>query len=146
MNIKQIEQKIIQLNSECDLTALMQQFYTMYYENMDKVFDGDVILVMYEGSKAHIVENIMGDRMNMCLNGWVPNKNKNNRKTKYDFMIALPPLFDIFELNNTLTHVKDYTHILPMTVSLNKVTNQVEVGINMSLVYELHQAPKPILN
>lgn len=144
MNIKQIEQKIIQLNSDYDLTALMQQFYALYYENMDKAFDGDVILVMYEGSKAHIVENIMGDRMNMCLNGWVPNKSK--KQTRYDFILALPPLFDIFELNNTLTHVKDYIHILPMTVSLNNIINQVEVGINMSLVYELHQAPKPILN
>jgi hypothetical protein len=48
MNTKQIEQKIIQLNNECDLTALMQQFYTMYYENMDKAFDGDVILIMYD--------------------------------------------------------------------------------------------------
>ena len=144
MNIKQIEQKITQLNSDCDLTALMQQFYIMYYNNMDKVFDGDVILIMYDRSKAHIIEDIMGDRMNMCLNGWVPNKKQ--KQTRYDFILALPPLFDIFELNNTLAHVKDYTHILPMTVSLNNIINQVEVGINMSLVYELHQAPKPILN
>lgn len=144
MNIKQIEQKINQLNNECDLTALMQQFYTMYYNNMDKEFDGNVVLIMYDRSKAHIIEDIMGDRMNMCLNGWVPNKNKN--PTKYDFILALPPLFDIFELNNTLAHVKDYIHMLPVTISLNNITNQVEVGINMGLILELHQAPKPILN
>ena len=144
MNIKQIEQKITQLNSDYDLTALMHQFYTMYYNNMDKVFDGDVILIMYDRSKAHIIEDIMGDRMNMCLNGWVPNKSK--KQTRYDFILALPPLFDIFELNNILAHVKDYIHMLPMTVSLNNITNQVEVGVNVGLILKLHQTPKPILN
>lgn len=144
MNIKQIEQKVIQLNNECDLTVLIQQFYTLYYNNMDKEFDGDLTLILYNRAEAHTVEDIMGDRMNMCLNGWVPNKSR--KQTRYDFIIALPPLFDIFELNNTLTPVKEYTHILPMTVSLNKVTNQVEVGINIGLVYELHQTSNPILN
>jgi hypothetical protein len=144
MNAKQIEQKIIQLNDECDLTALIQQFCTMYYNNMDREFRGDLTLVMYNRSEAHTVEDIMGDRMDMCLNGWVPNKNR--KQTRYDFIIALPPLFDIFELNNTLADVKDYTHILPMVISLNSITNQVEVGIDMSIVFKLHQFPNPILN
>jgi len=116
----------------------------MYYNNLDREFRGDLALIMYNRSEAHTIEDIMGDRMDMCLNGWVPNKNR--KQTRYDFIIALPPIFDIFELNDTLTDVKDYTHILPMVVSLNSITNQVEVGINMNIVFKLHQFPNPILN
>jgi hypothetical protein len=144
MNIEQIKQKITQLNNECDLEALMQQFYTMYYDNMDTAFNGDLILIMYDRSKAHIIEDIMDERMRLCLNGWVPDKNK--KQTKYDFILAVPPILNLFELNNILAHVKDYIHMLPMTISLNNITNQVEVGVNMGLILKLQQTPKPILN
>jgi hypothetical protein len=144
MNIEQIKQKITQLNRECDLEALMQQFYTMYYDNMDTAFNGDLVLIMYDRSKAHIIEDIMDDRMRLCLNGWVPDKNK--KQTKYDFILAVPPILNLFELNNILAHVKDYIHMLPMTISLNNITNQVEVGVNMGLILKLQQTPKPILN
>jgi hypothetical protein len=144
MNIEQIKQKITQLNRECDLEALMQQFYTMYYDNMDTAFNGDLILIMYDRSKAHIIEDIMDERMRLCLNGWVPDKNK--KQTKYDFILAVPPILNLFELNNILAHVKDYIHMLPMTISLNNITNQVEVGVNMGLILKLQQTPKPILN
>jgi len=144
MNTKQIEQKIAQLNNECDLTILMQQFYIMYYDNMDAKFNGEIILIMYDRSKAYIIEDIMGDRMRLCLNGWVPDKNR--KITKYDFILAVPPILDIFELNSILAHVKDYIHMLPMTVLLNDATGQVEVGVDMGLILELQQTPKPILN
>jgi hypothetical protein len=144
MNIEQIKQKITQLNRECDLEALMQQFYTMYYDNMDTAFNGEIILIMYDRSKAYIIEDIMGDRMKLCLNGWVPDKNK--KQTKYDFILAVPPILDIFELNSILAHVKDYIHMLPMTVLLNDTTGQVEVGVDMGIILKLQQTPKPILN
>jgi hypothetical protein len=86
----------------------------------------------------------MDERMRLCLNGWVPDKNK--KQTKYDFILAVPPILDIFELNNILAHVKDYIHMLPMTVSLNDATGQVEVGVDVGLILKLQQTPKPILN
>ena len=144
MNTKQIEQKITQLNNECDLTALLHSFCQLHYENTDRDFEGDVGLIIYDRSKAHIIEDIMDERMRLCLNGWVPDKNK--KQTKYDFILAVPPILDIFELNNILAHVKDYIHMLPMTISLNNITNQVEVGVNMGLILKLQQTPKPILN
>jgi len=144
MNTKQIEQKIAQLNNECDLTALLHSFYQLHYENTDRDFEGEIILIMYDRSKAYIIEDIMDERMRLCLNGWVPDKNK--KQTKYDFILAVPPILDIFELNNILAHVKDYIHMLPMTVLLNDATGQVEVGVDVGLILKLQQTPKPILN
>jgi len=143
-SIEQIKTEIIQLNNECDLTVLLQQFYTMYYENMNRIFNGDLTLVIYDRSKTHTIENIMGDMMEVCLNGLVPNKN--GEQTKYDFILAVPPILDIFKLSNILTPIENYIHILPMTILLNDITNQVEVGIDMDIVHKLQQTPKPILN
>jgi hypothetical protein len=144
MNIEQIKQKITQLNSECDLTALLHSFCQLHYENTDRDFEGDVGLIIYDRSKAHIIEDIMDERMRLCLSGWIPDKNR--KITKYDFILFNPPLLDIVEVNNILAHVKNYVTVLPMRVIIDKTINQAVVGICMDIIQELQQTPKPILN
>jgi hypothetical protein len=144
MNEHKLEQEITQLIANYDIVSVVAQFHQMSYENTGKMFTGPLIVVMYSKTKQNTVETLMGEKMDICLEGWVPDHDGN--KTQYDFLLTLnTPLLNIVSINNILSPIKEHVHILPLDIAAND-EGMMNVTIHMTALLELKNLPTPVLN
>ena len=144
MNEHKLEQEVTQLVNNYDIVSVISQFHQLSYENTGKMFTGPLIIVMYPTTKQNTVETLMGEKMDICLEGWIPDHDGN--KSQYDFLITLnTPLLNIVSINNILSPIKKHIHILPLDIAEND-KGMMTVSIHMTALLELKNLPTPVLN
>jgi len=139
-----LEQEIKQLVDNHDITSIIAQFHQMSYENTGRMFTGPIVIVLYPRTKQNVVETLMDERMNLCLEGWMPDHDGN--KTQYDFLLTLnTKLLNTISISNILSPIKEHIHILPLDLITNE-EEMMELSIDMNMLVHMKQMPAPVLN
>lgn len=139
MNINNIE-KIIQKHN---ISAIVEAFNREHFINLNTNYYGDLLIIMYDRTKRTSISTLMGKYMDLCLEGWMPNMD--GSKSSYDFLLTINQLVDITEITKVL-QFKEHIHIIPLFLSSNDETGNTDVSLDISVLKEIQQQPKPILN
>jgi len=109
--------------TDYDITSVIQQFNSQFYDNFNSNFYGLINMAIYERKITEQVFNELNSDLFLC--GWLP-KLPNNEFMDEDFIITPEMLVPYNEFSNKLKNIKEIIYF-QIELKQNELTKDTEI-------------------